>query len=267
MQEPSPFALSDEPESTLRRRPHRRWCQSRTLVTAISCSSLVQTISGDNSGCHRQESHLMPCVGDAPGDPLARSRNVLEGLEVAGFSCLATPGHTWLDVAHTLRDLPAELGRQRQRLRYLRGLSAAENAAWSAVDGSIVSMSSSMRTSAAGNCSMTRAGRSMTKSMPPSRRLRRLPSVTCLRMRPQPTRSKTNERGRFEEATGFEAARAIGPLQGGMAAPLWLGGYCSAVTFPADGTLRRRAIAFYRDGWSRLCDPTDRNAASTRRNN
>src|SRR5215467_10147644 len=39
MQEPSPFALSDEPESALRRRPHRRWCQSRTLVTAISCSS------------------------------------------------------------------------------------------------------------------------------------------------------------------------------------------------------------------------------------
>jgi len=49
-------------------------------------------------------------------------------------------------------------------------------------------------------------------------------------MRPQPTRSKTNERGRFEEATGFEAARSIGPLQGGMAAPLWLGGYCSVVT-------------------------------------
>src|SRR5215470_18872908 len=39
MQEPSPFALSGEPESALRRRPHRRWCQCRTLVTAISCSS------------------------------------------------------------------------------------------------------------------------------------------------------------------------------------------------------------------------------------
>src|SRR5262249_8742817 len=46
MQEPSPFALSDEPESALRRRPHRRWCQSRTLVTAISCSSFSTTTIG-----------------------------------------------------------------------------------------------------------------------------------------------------------------------------------------------------------------------------
>jgi hypothetical protein len=51
-------------------------------------------------------------VFDVPGDRLARSRNVLEGLEVAGFICLASPSHTCLDAAHTLRDLPAELGRQ-----------------------------------------------------------------------------------------------------------------------------------------------------------
>src|SRR5215472_8210689 len=29
MQEPSPFALSDEPESALRRRPHRRWREAK----------------------------------------------------------------------------------------------------------------------------------------------------------------------------------------------------------------------------------------------
>jgi len=36
---------------------------------------------------------------------------------------------------------------------------------------------------------------------------------------------------------------------------------------PANGTLRRLVFAFGRDGWSRFCNPADRNADPRRRNN